>query len=73
MISLNKRLVKELNGTRKKLSEVCEDLGIDYNELIEAGDLGVVQCTHCGIWTTKPIQDLDNNPICRICADVTCL
>lgn len=41
---LSKKLIKELQGTRRRLSEVCEDLGIDYDELVESGDLGIDQC-----------------------------
>ncbi len=67
---LSKKLIRELNGTRKRLSEVCEDLGIDYEELLESGDLGIAQCTHCSTWSTKLIPDLDDNPICRFCVDL---
>lgn len=65
---LSRKLIKELNGTRKKLSEVCEDLGIEYSEIIE--DLSIQQCTHCNTWALKLIQDLDGNPICRFCRDL---
>lgn len=68
---LNKRLIRELANTRKKLSEVCEDLGIDYEELLESGSLGIDQCSHCGIWSTKTIPDLDNHPICPLCLDLS--
>ena len=68
---LNKKLVKELKGTRKRLSEVCEDLGIDYEDLIESGDIGIGQCTHCNIWSTKLIPDLDSNPICPVCLSIS--
>ena len=67
---LNKKLVKELKGTRRRLSEVCEDLGIDYEELVEAGDFGISQCTHCNTWSTSLVQDLDDNPICKYCVDL---
>jgi hypothetical protein len=67
---LNKRLVTELKGTRRKLSEVCEDLGIDYDELVDSGELGIEQCSHCNTWSTKLIPDLDGNPICRFCEDL---
>lgn len=67
---LSKKLIKELNGTRRRLSEVCEDLGIDYEELLESGDIGIAQCSHCNTWYTKLIPDLDENPICRFCVNL---
>lgn len=67
---LNKRLIKELQGTRKLLSEVCEDLGLDYEELTESGDLGIEQCSHCNRWDSRLVDDLDGNPICKFCVDL---
>ena len=37
---LSKKLVRALEGTRHKLRDVCEDLGIDYEELME-GELPI--------------------------------
>ena len=37
---------------------------IDVQELTKHID----QCTHCGVWSTKLIPDLDENPICGYCA-----
>ena len=37
---------------------------LDVNELTKHID----QCTHCGVWSTKLIPDLDDNPICNYCA-----
>lgn len=68
--SLQTKLVRELNGTRRKLREVCEDLGIDYEELTETGDLGIDPCSHCGLWSLRLVPDLDGNPICRFCVDL---
>ena len=67
---LNKKLIKELSNTRRPLYEVCEDLGIDYDELLESGDIGIEQCTHCGVWSTRTVPDLDENPICPVCVDI---
>ena len=67
---LSKRLIRELEGTRARLSEVCEDLGIDYDDLKESGDIGIEQCSHCNTWSTKLVPDLDGNPICRFCVDL---
>ena len=70
-VGLNNKLIKALNGTHKRLFEVCEDLGIDYEDILESGDLGITQCTHCNIWSTKTVQDLDDNPICNYCLDIS--
>lgn len=68
---LSRRLIKELNGTRRSLRDVCEDLGIDYEELLDAEDgLGIDRCTHCSTWSTRLVPDLDDNPICRFCVDL---
>lgn len=69
MNNLSKKLIYELKGTRKRLSEVCEDLGIDYEELLE-GDLPINQCTHCNTWSLKLVPDLDDNLICRFCVEL---
>lgn len=65
-----KKLVAELKGTKRNLREVCEDLGIDYEELVESGDIGIDQCSHCNTWSTRLVDDLDGNPICRYCEDL---
>lgn len=67
---LKTKLIKELANTRRRLSEVCEDLGIDYDELTESGDIGIEQCSHCSLWSLKLIPDLDKNPICPVCLTV---
>lgn len=69
MTPLNKKLVTELKGTKRLLSEVCEDLGIDYDELLE-NPLPIEQCTHCNTWSPTLVPDLDNNLICRFCVDL---
>lgn len=70
-VGLNNKLIKALNGTQKRLFEVCEDLGIDYEDILESGDLGITQCTHCNTWSTRTVQDLDDNPICNYCLDIS--
>jgi len=63
-----KRLAKHLNQTRKSLWDVCRDLDIDYEDVdIDVLEQTITQCTHCDIWTKNPVQDLDNNPICKVC------
>jgi hypothetical protein len=69
MTPLNKKLINELKGTRRSLSEVCEDLGINYEELIE-NPLPISRCTHCDTWSVKLVPDLDDNLICRFCVDL---
>lgn len=65
---LSKKLVRALQGTRHKLRDICEDLGIDYEELVE-GELPIDRCCNCGIWTLNLIPDLDGNPICKVCVE----
>ena len=57
---------KQLLRTRRALSDVCDDLGIDIEEA-EIDDID--QCSSCSIWQ-KHSQlriDLDGNPICNQC------
>jgi hypothetical protein len=63
---LSKKLVKLLNGTHKNLRDVCEDLGIDYDDLTEE-ELPINRCTDCGVWSLNLVPDLDDNPICPVC------
>lgn len=62
------RITKHLRGTRKTVKQVCLELGIDYEE-IDVNYLLIDQCSHCSIWTTNPVEDLDGNPICTICEE----
>lgn len=43
---LFKKLVQELKGTRKRLRDVCEDLGIEYEDIYDE-DIGISQCASC--------------------------
>jgi uncharacterized paraquat-inducible protein A len=64
-----KRLAKHLNKTRKPLWQVCKELDIVYDEVdLDRLEELCTQCTHCDIWTVQPILDLDQNPICPLCA-----
>ncbi len=56
-------LIKELEGTRRVLAEVCDELNIP----LEAVGADIDRCSNCGIWSTKLIPDLDDNPICPVC------
>jgi hypothetical protein len=63
------KLKTHLNKTYKPLYEVCKELGIDMDGLdVQELVKHIDQCTHCGIWSTKLIPDLDENPICNTCA-----
>ncbi len=64
-----KRLSAELKGTRRSLTEICDEMGIDYDE-VEFDKLLVGQCSHCNTWSDRLIPDLDDNPICRFCVDL---
>ena len=67
-----KRLTRYLDKTRKPLWQACKDLDMDYDTLdFDELDKLVVQCTHCDIWTISPVQDLDNNPICKVCLGIS--
>jgi hypothetical protein len=63
------QLKTHLNKTYKPLYEICNELGIDMDGLdVQELTKHIDQCTHCGIWSTKLIPDLDQNPICGTCA-----
>lgn len=67
-----KKLAKQLDRTRKSLWDICEELDIDYFSVdLTKLEENIVQCTHCDIWTINPVQDLDNNPICRVCLGIS--
>jgi hypothetical protein len=66
-----KLLCKHLQNTRLSLWDVCDELDIDYGA-VDQDQLQrlVTQCTHCDIWTKKIVLDLDQNPVCKLCADL---
>ena len=61
-------LANSLNKSHKSLYQVCKELDIDIN-LVNVTELTkhIDQCTHCGVWARRLIQDLDDNPICDYC------
>ena len=62
------KLKNQLNNTHKPLYQVCNELGIDMDTLdVEILTKHIDQCTHCGVWSTKLVPDLDQNPICGYC------
>lgn len=63
-----RKLTKHLNKTRKSIVDVCRDLGIDLDDVEDYYlDKHIMQCSHCDIWGTDHIADLDENPICLVC------
>jgi len=64
-----KRLTNYLYKTRKYLHEACNELNIDFSRVDPTVlENQISTCTHCGIWSTKLMPDLDLNPICSTCA-----
>jgi len=67
-----KRLAKHLNNTRKPLYQVCQEYNIDFDEIDDyILQDHIDQCSHCNIWSLKLIDDLDGNPICSVCHQLT--
>ena len=67
-----RRLVKQLSGTRKTFTHACRDADVDTKDIdyYQLNQL-VSQCTHCDIWSSQTILDLDDNPICVVCLRLT--
>lgn len=63
-----RRLVKQLTGTRKTLTQACRDADTDLED-VDDYYLGLViqQCSHCDIWGTQHKTDRDLNPVCALC------
>ncbi len=64
-------ITKYLNNTRKTLYEVCKehDINIHAIDLYKLQEY-IDQCSHCNIWSTRLIPDLDDNPICPVCVKI---
>lgn len=63
-----KRLSKRLSGTRKTLTEACQDAGIDIEDIDDyLLEEYCKECAHCGIWGGDHKVDEDGFPVCRIC------
>jgi hypothetical protein len=66
--NLYKRLTKRLTGTRKTLTEACQDAGIDIEDIDDyLLEEYCKECSHCGIWGSDHKTDRDYFPVCRIC------
>ena len=63
-----RRLTKQLNGTRKTLTQACRDADVDLDD-IDDGLLETYckECSHCGIWGTDHVLDEDQFPVCKLC------
>ena len=63
-----KRLTNKLTGTRRTLTEACQDAGIDIEDIDDyLLEEYCKECSHCGIWGTDHKTDSDDFPVCRIC------
>jgi hypothetical protein len=75
MIDINQLytlLAKKLVNTRNTLTEVCLENDIDIQDIdIDMLETFIDQCSHCNIWSTRLVADLDDNPICPICVKLT--
>jgi hypothetical protein len=67
-----KRLAKHLTKTRKPLWQACKELDIPIDDIDDTVLTSlIVNCTHCDIWGTNHVPDLDDNPICVTCLQIT--
>lgn len=63
-----RRLAKQLNKTRKTLTQACNELGIDIDDVEdEYLQAAIDQCSHCNIWSTTLDDDEDGNLVCDLC------
>ena len=63
-----KRLTNKLKGSRKTLTEACQDAGIDIEDVDDyLLEQYCKECSHCGIWGTEHKTDSDQFPVCRLC------
>ena len=63
-----RRLTKALSGTRKTLTEACQDIGIHINDVDDyLLEQHCLECSHCGIWGTNHRLDNDEFPVCQLC------
>lgn len=63
-----RRLAKHLNKTRKTLTQVCNDLDIDIDDVEDEHlQAAIDQCSHCSIWSTDLQDDSDGNLVCGLC------
>ena len=62
------RLAAYLNKTRKTLTQACEELEIDINDVDDFQlELSIEECSHCGIWGSDHRHDSDDFPVCKLC------
>jgi len=66
------QLSKSLNKTRKSLNEACNELDINMESVnFDLLQPIIDQCSHCNIWSNTLIPDLDDNPICKVCVNLS--
>lgn len=66
-----RKLAKTLKGTRKTLTEACREHNLDIDDVDDYYlQQAIDQCSHCNIWSTALVDDLDGNPICGICESI---
>ena len=68
-------LDKALYRTKRRISEVCKELGIDLND-VSTEDMLMVQCVNCSIWGnkfTEMIEYEDDSYLCELCDDLDTL
>lgn len=66
MVKINKRLIYKLEGTNLRLSDVCEDLGIDYED-IQGSDIGIKKCVECNFWSKNTTLAIGKRVVCHSC------
>jgi NAD-dependent SIR2 family protein deacetylase len=63
-----RRLAKSLNKTRKTLTQVCNELDIDIDDVDDYHlEAHTQECSHCGIWGSDHREDADQFPVCKLC------
>lgn len=65
------KLAKYLVKTRKSLYEACNELDIEIDTIDDnLLQQKIDQCSHCNIWSRQLVADLDDNPVCPLCAQL---
>lgn len=63
-----RRLTKHLIRTRKTLTQVCNELNIDIDDVEdEYLQAHIDQCSHCNVWATDLNDDDNGNLVCQLC------
>lgn len=63
-----RKLARHLNKTRKTLTQACNELEIDLDDVEDEHlQAAIDQCSHCNIWSTDLKDDDDGNLVCALC------